>query len=61
MNMNENIYIIIFMINNMKDTGFQDLESGINSNNISSGHLMELEHGIPIAERILLDPTLELH
>jgi len=45
----------------MKDTGFQDLESGINSNNISSGHLMELEHGIFNGERILLDPTLELH
>lgn len=61
MNRIEYILLLLFMINNMKDTGFQDLESGINSNNMSSGHLMELEHGISNAERILLDPTLELH
>ncbi|CAD8114518.1 unnamed protein product [Paramecium sonneborni] len=44
------------MIN--RDTGFQDLESGIQSNNISSGHLVDIDQQSPIGGQ-LLDPTLE--
>ncbi|CAD8147818.1 unnamed protein product [Paramecium pentaurelia] len=44
------------MIN--RDTGFQDLESGIQSNNISSGQLFDIDQASPIGGQ-QLDPTLE--
>ncbi|CAD8147087.1 unnamed protein product [Paramecium octaurelia] len=44
------------MIN--RDTGFQDLESGIQSNNISSGQLVDIDQASPIGGQ-QLDPTLE--
>ncbi|CAD8091549.1 unnamed protein product [Paramecium primaurelia] len=44
------------MIN--RDAGFQDLESGIQSNNISSGQLFDIDQPSPIGG-YKLDPTLE--
>ncbi|CAD8180977.1 unnamed protein product [Paramecium pentaurelia] len=41
-----------------RDTGFQDLESGIQSNNLSSGQLVDLEQHSPNNGQ-QLDPTLE--
>ncbi|CAD8095929.1 unnamed protein product [Paramecium sonneborni] len=41
-----------------RDAGFQDLESGIQSNNISSGQLVDLEQNSPINGQ-QLDQTLE--
>ncbi|CAD8066524.1 unnamed protein product [Paramecium primaurelia] len=41
-----------------RDTGFQDLESGIQSNNLSSGQLVDLDQNSPINGQ-QLDPTLE--
>ncbi|CAD8200952.1 unnamed protein product [Paramecium octaurelia] len=41
-----------------RDTGFQDLESGIQSNNLSSGQLVDLDQHSPNNGQ-QLDPTLE--
>lgn len=46
-------------MNNLKDTGFQDLD-GLNSNNFSSGRLVDLDSS-PNTSNIKLDPTKELH
>ncbi|CAD8096304.1 unnamed protein product [Paramecium sonneborni] len=42
-----------------RDAGFQDLESGIQSNNLSSGQLVDLEQNSPMNVQ-QLDPTLEI-